>query len=204
MKRNPDVITILSHGGVGVLPTDTIYGIVGSALVPETVARIYRLRKRNPRKPTIILIASIDDVKKFGVAIDMPTKKILSEIWPGKVSVVLPIVSSKKSMLKKFDYLHRGTKKLAFRVPKPLWLRGLLQKTGPLAAPSANCEGESPALTIRAAKKYFGENVDFYADVGKLVSKPSTLIAVERGKIIILREGAVKIPKYFIEAHSTE
>jgi tRNA A37 threonylcarbamoyladenosine synthetase subunit TsaC/SUA5/YrdC len=37
------------------------------------------------------------------------------------------------------------------------------------------------------------KNVDFYADTGRLVSKPSTLIKIEKGKAIVLREGAVKI-----------
>ena len=100
--------------------------------------------------------------------------------------------------LKKFKHLHRGTGTLAFRVPKPAWLRKLLQETGPLIAPSANFEGEPPALTIRAAKKYFGENVDFYADAGRLASKPSTLIKVEKGNVIVLREGAVKSRFSFI------
>lgn len=185
-----DLVDILKSGGVGILPTDTLYGIVGSALLPKTVARIYRLRKRNPTKPTIILVSSAVDTKKFGIAVDVKTKKILSIAWPGKVSVVLPISSRRRGVLKKFKYLHRGTGTLACRVPKPAWLRKLLKKTGPLIAPSANFEGEPPALTIRAARKYFGKNVDFYTDAGRLASKPSTLITVERGRVIILRKGA--------------
>jgi len=188
-----DSIKILKAGGIGILPTDTIYGIVGSALQSETIARIYFWRKRDYKKPPITLVASVSDVKKFGVLINAATEKMLARVWPGKVSVILPISPRQKQALKKFEYLHRGTKTLAFRIPKAAWLRKLLQETGPLIAPSANFEGEPPALTIRAAKKYFGENVDFYADAGRLVSKPSTLIKIERGKVTVLREGAVKI-----------
>jgi L-threonylcarbamoyladenylate synthase len=186
-------INILKFGGVGIFPTDTIYGIVGSALQPKTVERIYFWRKRDSGKPPIILASSARDIKKFGVMPDAATKKILSQVWPGKVSVVLPISPRRKQAFKKFQHLHRGTGMLAFRVPKSAWLRKLLQKTGPLIAPSANFEGEPPALTIRAARKYFGKNVDFYADAGRLVSKPSTLIKIEKGNVIVLREGAVKI-----------
>ena len=92
-------------------------------------------------------------------------------------------LSRRKSELKRFEYLHRGTAALAFRVPKSAWLRKLLQKTGPLIAPSANFEGEPPALSFRAAKKYFGKSVDFYVDAGRLISKPSTLIKIEKGKV---------------------
>jgi L-threonylcarbamoyladenylate synthase len=197
------IIEILKSGGVGILPTDTIYGIVGSALMPATVARIYRLRRRNPEKPMIVLVASASDAEQFGIVVDTAEKNIIARVWPGKVSIILPISPGRKSELKKFSYLHRKTEALAFRVPKPLWLRRLLEKTGPLVAPSANFEGEPPALTIRAAKKYFRHDVDFYADEGRLVSKPSTLIAIEKGKMMVLREGAIKISQDFVWAHST-
>ena len=97
----------------------------------------------------IVLIASISDLKQFGVKVDSKTARILGKLWPNKVSVVLPCAS------KKFSYLHRGTKTLAFRLPKPVALRKLLKSVGPLVAPSANWEGERPARTIREAKKYF-------------------------------------------------
>ncbi len=178
---------MLQSGGVGVIPTDTIYGIVGSALDFETVARIYKLRKRNLKKPMIILIASVDGVSLFGIEPDVKTKRILKKLWPGKVSVILPC------KLKEFEYLHRGTKQLAFRLPKLKWLRELLEETGPLVVPSANFEGEPPAKTIREAKKYFGNKIEFYIDAGRLESKPSTLVKIEKGKLKVLREGAVKI-----------
>jgi len=156
---NSDIALLLRKGGVGVLPTDTIYGIVGSALKKKTVERIYRLRKRNPKKPMIVLIASVADLKRFGVKVDSKTARILKKLWPhlrhgyggqaGKISVILPCPS------KKFSYLHRGTRTLAFRLPKPVALRKLLESVGPLVAPSANWEGERPARTIREAKKYF-------------------------------------------------
>ena len=177
-----EVAVILKRGGVGVLATDTLYGIVGCALSKKAVARIYRLRKRDPKKPLIILIASVRDCARFGVKIDTQTKKLLSAVWPGKVSVIL------SCRYKKFFYLHRGTKTLAFRVPASIRVRRLLQKTGPLAAPSANIEGMPPATTVTEAKKYFGEGVDFYINSGKRASAPSTLVALESGRIVIKRQ----------------
>jgi L-threonylcarbamoyladenylate synthase len=175
------VAEVLVAGGVGVLPTDTIYGIVGSALDKKVVEKIYRLRKRNRKKPMIVLISSLGDLKKFGVQVTPTTRKILQKAWPGKVSVILP------SRSKKVAYLHRGTNAIAFRMPKPAWLRKLLVKTGPLVAPSANIEGKPPARTVGEAKKYFADKVDFYVDAGRLVSKPSTLIELRGGTVRVLR-----------------
>ncbi len=180
---------ILKRGGVGVLATDTLYGIVGSALSKKTVARIYRLRKRNLKKPLIILIASIGDLAQFGVRANTQTKKLLNVVWPGKVSVILPCPR------KRFAYVHRGTQTLAFRIPKSASLKRLLQKTGPLVAPSANIEGMPPATTIKEAKKYFGTAVDFYINAGKRVSAPSTIVVIEGGHIVIKRQGAGIVDK---------
>ncbi|HVM76875.1 MAG TPA: L-threonylcarbamoyladenylate synthase [Candidatus Paceibacterota bacterium] len=185
------ILPSLKKGAIGVLPTDTIYGIVGSALNKKAIERIYRLRKRSPKKPVIVLIGSLHDVKKFGVALSPDIKKTLSTVWPNQVSVILPVGTA--SARRKFSYLHRGTNAIAFRLPKPLWLRQLLTASGPLAAPSANVEGEPPAKTIKEAKGYFGDRVDFYVDAGKRVSEPSTLVGVEGGKLSVIRTGAVRV-----------
>jgi len=200
------IVHVVRAGGVGVMPTDTIYGIVGSALDSKAVERVYRVRRRNPKKPVIILIGSMNDLALFGIAPPARVKKKLGAWWPGKVSVVLSL-PQRKSKKKKpaglgapaadFAYLHRGTKTLAFRVPKPAWLRGLLTATGPLIAPSANVEGEAPARTVREAKNYFGDAIDFYLDGGARDSKPSTLVKLERGKPVVLRRGAARNPRFF-------
>ena len=180
-------IVTLKKGGVGVLATDTLYGIVGSALQKEVVTRIYALRKRDLNKPMIILISDINDVLKFDVLLSAADKKILNKLWPNKISVILDCASSK------FEYLHRGTKTLAFRLPADKNLRVLLKETGPLVAPSANTQGEPPAKTITEAKDYFGNNVDFYLDSGVVDSEPSTVVSIENGKLKIIRAGAVKL-----------
>ncbi len=67
-------------------------------------------------------------------------------------------------------------------------LFSLLQKTGPLVAPSANPQGLTPASNIKEAKKYFGDRVDFYIAGGTLISKPSTIIKINKnGEIEVLR-----------------
>ena len=177
-------INLLKEGGVGILATDTIYGLVGSALKPETVERIYRLRYRGLRKPMIVLIGALADLDFFKIKLTEKERNLLVKIWPGKISVILPCPS------RKFEYLHRGTETLAFRIPEKLMLVDILRKTGPLVAPSANPEGLSPAESIEEAKEYFGETVDFYLDEGRIEGAPSTLVAIEGGKVVLKRAGA--------------
>lgn len=171
---------LLKEGVIGVIPTDTIYGICSSALNKKSVKKIYELRKRNQKRPMIILIKSLDDLKLFSVKIDRKRKNILSKFWPGKVSVIL------KCSDPKFSYLHRGTKTLAFRLPKKRELLRILSISGPLVAPSANWEGYTPAKSVGRAKKYFKNNV-FYFNGGILNSRPSMIIDLTNLPLKILR-----------------
>lgn len=181
------VVKLLKDGKVGVIPTDTIYGIVGSALNSKTVEEIYRLRKRAKDKPMIILISSLEDLKKFGINVNKKQNEFLQKHWPNPLSVVL------KCNDKKFNYLHRSTNSLAFRMPKNEQLSNILKKTGPLVVPSANVEGEKPAENIDQAKKYFGNQVDFYLDGGTINSTSSTLVGFENDSVKILRQGKFRI-----------
>lgn len=192
MEVNRKIIEILKNGGIGVLPTDTIYGVVGSVWQRKTVERIYKLRKRDPKKPMIVLIAGLKDLDLFDIKLSELNFDSLKKFWPGKVSVILSCPTPSEGS-DKLSYLHRGVKSLAFRLPKPKWLRDLLKKTGPLIATSANPESMPSAETIKEAKAYFGEDVDFYVDVGKLAGLPSTLIEIKGDEAVIRRQGVAKI-----------
>ncbi|MDQ5969359.1 MAG: L-threonylcarbamoyladenylate synthase [Patescibacteria group bacterium] len=176
------VIEILSNGGVGVLLTDTLYGLVGSALDKEAVGRVQKIKNRSDHKPLIVLISSIKDLDLFGVKIESETEKILKTLWPGKVSIILPCKN------KKFVNISRGSGAIAFRFPNKKSLISILKKTGPLVAPSANPEGFPPAKNITEAKKYFGNNVDFYFGKGVPNTKPSTLIKIDGKEMVVLRK----------------
>ncbi|MDD5750631.1 MAG: L-threonylcarbamoyladenylate synthase [Candidatus Pacebacteria bacterium] len=188
-RISSEAVRILINGGVGVLSTDTLYGLVGSAFEKKAVERIYELKKRSPRKPFIILISGTEELERFGVALDDRLRDILGKLWPGPVSVILdcPSLASSLSYLKPFE----GT--LAFRCPKPKWLNVLLREAGPLVAPSANPEGLAPAQTIAQAKAYFKDEVDFYCDAGALKGEPSTLLGIKDGDLTVLRQGKTKV-----------
>jgi len=178
---NEDVAQALLAGKIGVIATDTLYGLVGSALNQETVERIYTVRRRDPRKPCIILISSTDELKRFGVETTPEMRQALNDVWPGPVSVILPCMSAE------FEYLHRGAESLAFRFPNDKELLTLLRMTGPLIAPSANPEGLPPATTIATAQAYFGDHVDFYNDGGVRNGAPSRLARIKGSELSFIR-----------------
>lgn len=190
MKKNwQRVIEILKNDGVGVIPTDTLYGIVGKAESKKAVAKIYKIKTRDTSKPFIVLITSYKDLDIFDIKVEKWQEKFLRKFWPGKVSVILPCLS------KKLRYLHRGTKSIAFRMisKRNKNLFNLINKVGPLVAPSANIEGGKPAETIVEVKNYFRNKVALYIDDGRKNAEPSTLVKLEDNNWTILRQGEKKI-----------
>ncbi len=176
-----DEVDILRKGEIAVIPTDTTYGIVGSALNEKTVNEIYRLRKRDLDKPFILLISDLKDLKRLGAEVTEAQRKILNRVWPGPVSVVF------KAEGKRFAYLHRGKHTIAFRIPKKWSLRKLLREVGPLVAPSANPQGLPVAKNISEARTYFGHHVGFYKNRGEVVSAPSRIIDITESVEKVLR-----------------
>jgi tRNA threonylcarbamoyl adenosine modification protein (Sua5/YciO/YrdC/YwlC family) len=179
-----ELLKFLQNGAVGVMPTDTLYGVVCRAADPHAVARLYELKSRE-RKPGTVIAATIEQLVELGVKARY--LKAVEQFWPGAVSVQLPLDNS-------LSYYHQGVFHGAFRIPDNAEICALLEQTGPLLTSSANQPGGPPATNIAEARAYFGDQVDFYVDGGDLSGRgPSTVLRVVDDAIEILREGTVKI-----------
>ncbi len=180
--NSPELVTNLLNGGVGVLPTDTLYGIACLASDEKAVARLYSLKSRE-NKPGTIIAASVDQLVELGLK--RRYLKPVEHYWPGAISIEIP---------HQINYLNQSTGRQAFRIAKDTHLVKILEKTGPLLTSSANLPGEPEANNIGEARDYFGNKVDFYVDGGDLSGrKGSTIIRIVDDAVEILRQGAVKI-----------
>jgi L-threonylcarbamoyladenylate synthase len=169
---------------VGVLPTDTIYGLVARAADRTAVARLYSLKSRE-HKPGTIIAADVEQLVELGIK--RRYLKAVEQFWPGAVSVIIPCGAE-------LEYIHQGKSGLAVRIPKFPELQKLLQQTGPLVTSSANQPSHPPANDIGESKKYFDDKVDFYVDGGDLSDhQPSTIIRIIDDAIEIVRQGTVII-----------
>lgn len=182
--NSSELTEIIKGGAVGVLPTDTVYGLVCSALNEQSVQRLYELKSRE-MKPGTLVAASVEQLVDLGI----PRRYLVAvqEYWPGAVSIVIPLGL-------KLPYLHQGKGSIAVRVPGDEKFRDLLMQTGPLLTSSANQPGKTPAVNINEAKQYFADTVDFYQDGGDLSGREaSTIIRVVDDAVEVLRQGAVII-----------
>lgn len=174
---------LLAHDAVGVIPTDTVYGLACPARSEPAVARLYGLKQRD-KKPGTVIAADMEQLVSLGLK--RRYMQPIAHYWPGRLSVVIPCHDLR--------YIHLGVGSIAVRVVADKQLADLLRQTGPLLTTSANLPGQPPATNIAEAQAYFGEAVDFYVDGGeRSESKPSTIIRVVDDAIEIIRPGAVTI-----------
>lgn len=167
------VADTLVRGGIVVLRTDTLYGIIVSALHANAVELLYDVRQRPKTKAMICLIG--DAGQAFGgdkdTLLHMKTQYVSS-------SPTTYIVDNSTAP----DYITRGATTCAYRIPNNNTLFKLLQKTGPLLAPSANVSDQAPAHTVQQAWEYFGDKVELYVDDGAVDphQSPSRIVRLSR------------------------
>lgn len=183
-QNDKELVDALMQGQVGVLPTDTLYGLVCRAGDEDAVRRLYGLKHRSS-KPGTVIAAHTDQLVAMGINEEAVQRA--AQYWPGPVSVELK---------NNIDYLTQGTGRNAYRViAGPPQILNMLSVTGPLLTSSANLPGQPAAGTIQEAITYFGDSIDFYVDGGDLSAQlPSTLVVFEPGGPVVVRPGAGIIP----------
>lgn len=183
---DPQIVPLLQQGMVGIIPTDTIYGLAALAGDAKAVERLYQLKQRQDdvRSGTVIAAST---QQLFDLGIDALTIQKVAHLWPNPLSIELPLLG-------KLAHLYQTGPHRAFRVVANPQVRAFLEKTGPLLTTSVNVTGEPPATNVAMAQDYFGDKVGFYVEGGDLAGRPPSTVAVfKEGKLQVVRPGAVTI-----------
>jgi L-threonylcarbamoyladenylate synthase len=159
---------ILRCGGVAVVPTDTVYGLVCDGLNEEAKKKIFKIKGRSEEKP---LIGFVDTIKKVQRFAEIPEEKVplIKRDWPGKKTFVL---KSKETI----SYMTAGTGTIAFRIPDHIFLLKLLKRFDTLASTSANISGQKAPSSIEEIPDKLKEKVDIVIDGGITPGIPSSII----------------------------
>jgi len=175
-----EVAAVLRVGKLVVLPTDTLYGLVGLFDNRQAVEQIYQLKGRDSDKRLLALVNSLAMVEKI---CQIKNENLMSK-WPGPLTI---IYAAK-------DGHPYGWDTQAVRHGKSDFIDKLLDELQqPLFAPSANPQGKTPTKNIEEAISYFGSSVPLYVDGDELNGEPSTIVDGSQEEIKILRQGAMML-----------
>jgi L-threonylcarbamoyladenylate synthase len=181
-----DAVAVLAAGGVVVFPTESVYGLGADATSPAAVERLVAVRGRDEGKPILVLASDPDMVTAVAREVPVLAQRLAARLWPGGLTLVLPARAGLPPALT------AGTGTIGVRVSAHATARELVRRLGaPVTAPSANPPGAPPAVTVEAARAYFGAAVGAYVDGGRCDGVPSTVVAVEGERFTVLREGRI-------------
>ncbi len=176
-------------GGTVVFPTDTVYGLGCDATDEAAIKKIFKIKKRQERKPLSIIVRDLAMAKKVAY-IDTKLERALNLIWPGAITVIL----SKKYKLPQILTANQTT--IGLRIPDYKLTYLLSEDMGrPYVATSANISGEIATTKIRSVLRYFEGEIhrpDLILDAGDLkFSQPSTVLDLSGRSPKIVRIGPV-------------
>ena len=178
------IIDVLSKGEIAILPTDTVYGLTGDATSLKAIKLANDIKKREKSQPLLILVSSIDMLKKYTKNISDLELEVINKYWPNKLTVLF----EKNDLLS--DELTASSPYVGVRMPDNKLLLDIMNKYNkPLLSTSANIHSKDVITKISLLEDEMRVSVSYIYDAGELSTTASTLIKIENGKIKILREG---------------
>lgn len=182
------VAAVLQDGGVVVLPTDTVYGLAASPVVPGATERIFALKGRSKDVPLAVLCVDADQALDLAdpAAITADVRRAAAH-WPGPLTLVLPRRAGLGLAL------GEPSSTVGVRCPDHALVRALAAEVGPLATTSANRHGEPTPEESGSLAMLFGDRVDLIVDAGRCAGVPSTVVDTTGPTWRILRAGALSL-----------
>ena len=177
----------LQAGEIVALPSETVYGLAGNALLDSTVEKIYQLKGRPSTNPLIVHIQGFEQAEDLAEC--NHTARVFAEhFWPGPLTIILP----KKPCIP--DRISAGLASVALRAPAhPLFRKVLQSLDFPLAAPSANLSNSTSPTCPQHILDSFGEKAPKVLEGGSCeIGLESTVLSVtDEENIQILRQGPI-------------
>lgn len=181
---------VIRAGGLVAFPTETVYGLGGDALNPQSSEKIYRAKGRPSDNPLIVHIADMEKLDKIVREVPESARKLAKRFWPGPLTMI---------MHKSDAVPHEttgGLDTVAVRMPVHAVARALIRAAGGyVAAPSANRSGRpSPTVAGYVVEDMDGR-IEMVIDGGDVeIGLESTIIDLTAEKPVILRPGYITEP----------
>ncbi len=178
---------IIREGGIVAFPTETVYGLGGDALNPESAKKIYAAKGRPSDNPLIVHICRLEDLERIARVIPQTVYNLADAFWPGPLTMIM----EKKDIVP--DETTGGLATVAVRFPSHPVAQALIREAGGfVAAPSANLSGKPSPTNGKHCFDDLDGRVDMVLDGGEVgIGLESTIVDLTGPVPEILRPGFV-------------
>lgn len=168
-------LEVLRKGGVILYPTDTVWGIGCDATDPQTVAKVYELKRRSDSKSLVLLASDMDmvcryvrEVPEMAIQLVEVNDKPMTIIYPDALSGPSPAAGepfpkADRHCLAFNTVASDGT--VGIRIPMMDFCQQLAAKFGrPIVSTSANISGEPTPKKFAEISQEVKDAVDHIVD----------------------------------------
>ncbi len=165
-------------------PTETVYGLGADAFSVEAVKKIFKVKGRPPENALLVHVSNMEQVQGLVTCVSEDARRLIEAFWPGPLSIILPASSSVPDII-------RGEKAgVGLRMPDHTVALMLIDRAGPLAAPSANRYGRPSPVTADHVRSDLDGQIAAVLDAGPTgVGVESTLIDLQNDYKVLRRGG---------------
>ncbi|MBM4193626.1 MAG: L-threonylcarbamoyladenylate synthase [Gemmatimonadetes bacterium] len=187
----PATVAHLAAHGVLAYPTETVYGL-GSAIDRESVRALLAVKRREPGKPFLLLIANTAMLDRLDLRMTPSASALAARFWPGPLTLVLP--GGERRVPPQLRGPEGG---IAVRWTPYAPLQRLITAYGDaITSTSANQPGEPPAATAQEIAERWAGTANAgrlrILDAGALPpSLPSTVVDCSARVPRVIRPGAI-------------
>lgn len=181
-----EIITTKQHlenGKIILYPTDTVWGLGCDATNFEAVSKIYQLKNRKESKSLIVLVSSINMLKKYVSVSNKVIKILKDQDKPTTIIYNNPKDFAKNTIAK--------DNTIAIRIVQDEFCRKLIKKFGkPIVSTSANVSTKPTPKSFKEISKPILEGVDYIVNLhqNKVNIKSSTILKVDGTEVQVLRK----------------
>jgi L-threonylcarbamoyladenylate synthase len=176
----PVALAALHRGGVIAYPTEAVWGLGCDPDDDEALARLLRLKARDPAKGMILVAASIAQFAPWLEGLPLALHAPLAASWPGPQTWLVPDNGRARPLV-------RGAHdRVALRVSDHPGVVALCEAYGgPLVSTSANRAGEPPGMSAEQVRATFGAGLDAIVE-GELGGRdrPSPIRDLVTGRVL--------------------
>jgi tRNA threonylcarbamoyl adenosine modification protein (Sua5/YciO/YrdC/YwlC family) len=177
------VVELLKKGGVIAYPTDTFYGIGCDIMNKKAIEKVYRLKKRTPKKPFSFICSDLKNISQYAKVSNYAYKN-MRRLLPGPYTFVL----EGSKLVPKIMLTQRKT--AGIRVPDHPICLALVKALGhPVISTTVPVSDGAVLSHPSLIHEELGTLLDLVIDGGPVPCRPSSVVSLINDIPDIIREG---------------
>ena len=185
-RKLAHAVEFLRKGGLVAYPTDTVYALGCEFTERRAVERLYALKGMTAKQPLALLLPDLGEVARYGLVSDR-AYRLMKRLIPGPYTFIL---EATREVPKGLMIEHNKRRTVGVRVPDHPVAQALLHASGrPILSTSALGEDKQGLGDPSEVRDRYGHGLDVLVDGGYTETDPSTVLALLRDEIEVVRQG---------------